>query len=496
MSHKIILPEDIKKKIVELYIDQNKSKEEVAKALNLTMHTLSKNLSILGIRKSSESIASLRKETNLEKYGVDNPSKLENVKAIIGEKNHLNKETRVAKQKDTKRALYGDPNYNNMEQNKLTKKLRYNGDGNYNNRDKYKESMMAEYGVDNGFKLPVVKNINKENIFVEKGYTNTFYEVFNDREKALALLKTGNLSYFDLAKLFNAPYYVVQMWATRLDVKDYIKHTFEGKSTYENEIVELLQSFGVNNIIRNSKNYLDGQEIDIYLPDYKIGIEFNGTFWHSDLYKENDYHFKKSKLAESKGIRLIHIYEYEWLDADKKKKICSLLRIALGKAERIIYARNCSIKKITDKEASILNNANHLQNHRKAHITYGLFYKDELVQLMSFSKNKKYEWEIIRGCPASNNIVVGGVSKLFKHFVKEYNPKEIFSYCDFNKFDGHGYEQLGMHFIGYTGPDMKYIIKGKVVNRQPSKYKELKSQVEARIYGAGSKKYLWRRNEI
>ena len=111
---------------------------------------------------------------------------------------------------------------------------------------------------------------------------------------------------------------------------------------------------------------------------------------------------------------------------------------------------------------------------------------------MSFSKHKKYQWEIIRGCPGSNNIVVGGVSKLFTHFVRENNPEQVFSYCDFNKFDGKGYEALGMEFIGYTGPDMKWLMKdGAVVGRNPVKHKEYSENAKAKIWGSGSKKYLW-----
>ena len=118
---------------------------------------------------------------------------------------------------------------------------------------------------------------------------------------------------------------------------------------------------------------------------------------------------------------------------------------------------------------------------------------------MSFSKTKynknlknDNDWEIIRGCPGSNNIVVGGVSKLFKHFIKEHNPDKIFSYCDFNKFDGKGYEAIGMKFIGYTGPDLSYILDDySVVKRNPSRYKEYKEKAIGKLYGAGSKKYLW-----
>lgn len=114
---------------------------------------------------------------------------------------------------------------------------------------------------------------------------------------------------------------------------------------------------------------------------------------------------------------------------------------------------------------------------------------------MSFSHHKKYNWEIIRGCPGSNNVVVGGVSKLFKHFIKINNPEHVFSYADFNKFDGNGYLALGMQFIGYSGPDLRWVIDGKVVPRCPSRHKEYKEAADAIIWGAGSKKFLWTKSE-
>ena len=178
-------------------------------------------------------------------------------------------------------------------------------------------------------------------------------------------------------------------------------------------------------------------------------------------------------------------------------KLKTLLKIATGNVETKIYARQCEIKQISNQQAKILNKANHLQGHRNAQVTYGLFYKNELVQLMSFSKakyNKNLKtdnsWEIIRGCPGANNIVIGGVSKLLKHFIADYKPEEVFSYCDFNKFDGRSYEKAGMEFIGYTGPDLKYLLPdGEVINRNPKKYKEFKGRQIYKLWGAGSLKY-------
>ena len=91
---------------------------------------------------------------------------------------------------------------------------------------------------------------------------------------------------------------------------------------------------------------------------------------------------------------------------------------------------------------------NHIQGYKKASIKLGLFYNNKLVQIASFGKvnnrgkaamtNKEYDYEWVRGCPASLNYVIGGTSKLFKYFVKHYNPKTVLCYADWNLFNGKG----------------------------------------------------------
>lgn len=506
MSRKIQLEDNIASKIKELYLEENKTKEEVSKLLNITMHTLSKYFKTYDIKKSKESIKEKRKQTCLDKYGTDNASKSpiikQKIKQVNQERYGANAFTATKEGKEkiltTKEHKYGSANYNNIEKNRETKLLRY-GDPYFSNRKKYIETMNKCYGVDNSFQLKKTLNTNLENLILAKNYNPDFLKYISDRDASIEFLKDKNYSYFDLAKRFNARYYIIQNWVKRLKLEDYIDYKFKGKSHYEDEITSFIKKdLNISNVVLNSK-ILNGQEIDIYLPDYKLGVEFNGTYWHSDLFKEKNYHFNKSKLAESLGIRLIHIYQYEWDDFKIQQKIKQLLRIACGQVRDKIYARKCEIKIITNKEAKPFNELTHLQGHRNAQVTYGLFYKGELVQLMSFSKvryNKNTiegsnNWEIIRGCPGSNNIVIGGVSRLFSHFIKDYNPDNVFSYCDFNKFNGKSYEELGMKFVGYTGYDLKYIICGKVYNRQHRNYKNIKDKIDARIYGSGSKKYLW-----
>ena len=466
----------------------NHSKVETAEHFGLNISSLSILIKHFDIRKDKSLIVERRKRTCLEKYGVDVASKSEAVKKKISKNQNPN----PSKAMRTKLERYGDPNYNNIFKNAKTKLEKY-GDPTYNNREKCKQTCLYRYGVENPYQIDKVKDTIIDKMFDKKDYSEIFRPLVSDRDKSIEFLFNKDYTYKELADLFNCPYYTVQNWVYRLDLKDYVKYSFDGRSSFEDDIIDFLDNIGIINIVKNYK--LDnGQEIDIFIPDHNIGIECNGDYWHSDLYKTKKYHQDKSLFCQSHGIRLIHIFEYEWYDCSVRPKIESLISISVGKVKKRIYARNCCIKEITNKEAKLLNDSVHLQNHRDAKITYGLFYKDELVQLMSFSKHKTYEWEIIRGCPGSNNIVVGGVDKLFKHFIKENNPSSIFSYCDFNKFDGRSYEKIGMTFIGYTQPDLKYKMKdGTVVNRNPNKYKEHNENCECRIYGAGSKKYVWNR---
>lgn len=334
------------------------------------------------------------------------------------------------------------------------------------------KSCMEKYGA----KTPSASHLSEEtrNILNNKDLFEKFLE------------ENGKMSITQAAKKLGCSGFTIRKKAELLGIKDVVKRFIQRE---EFEVGYFLDSIGV--AYEKNRTILAPLEIDFYCPDYKIGIEFNGTYWHSSVFKDKNYHFDKSKEAEKLGIRLIHIYEHEWDDERIRPIIESMLKIAFGKIDSRIYARNCEIREISNAEARPFNNANHLQGHRNAQVTYGLFYNGNLVQLMSFSKHKKYEWEIIRGCPGSNNIVIGGVSRLFKHFIKEHDPNQVFSYADFNKFDGSGYLNLGMEFIGYSGPDMSWIIDGYVVHRQPSKHKEFSASAEAKLWGAGSKKFLW-----
>lgn len=496
----------------------------------------------------NEEIKQKIKEQNLEKYGVGNPAQREDIKERLKEIAQSRDYTeRTRKTKQTLLGRYGDKNYVNVEKCKQTK-LEKHGDPGYNNIQKIKSTCIERYGKQyyaqtEEFKTFLKKHSQEKwgtNSFLstkefksksnktmlerygitsytqteqyrqkikklreqklqqeqvtkdfQQEYTQQLRDVLYNKENSIQLLKRLNYpTRYDLMHYFQCSYGVVQTWINRLNLNEYVKS--ESTNHYERELLEQLKEFE----FKLHQRVLNGKEIDLYSEKFKVGIEFNGNYWHSNLHKDKKYHEEKSKLAQSMGIRLIHIYEYEWNDGRVRPILLSLISIACGKVPSKIYARNCEIREITNKEAKPFNNKNHLQGHRNAQITYGLFYHNKLVQLMSFSKHKKYGWEIIRGCPGSNNIVIGGVGKLFKHFLDEINPEQVFSYCDFNKFDGRSYEAIGMRFISYTGPDKTWIINGQAVKRNAAKYKQYKETAEAIIWGAGSKKYLWQKQNL
>lgn len=423
-------------------------------------------------RETTERLGKARQKRNLEQaYGVTNVFQLDAVKA---------------KSRATKLEKYGDAAFTNREAAHATCKARYGSDN-------FLGSAAAKSNAvyDKSFE------VRQANILAQLAAADDkqlYLSCYNDRDAAIKLIQSlKHNTVNDLAQALGISHNAAYIFAKRLELFDFLDLSTTNSSFYESEIVDFI---GKSLCVTQARDIIPPYEIDIYVPTKKLGIEFNGTYWHSSLYKDKNYHFMKSKLAEAAGVRLIHIYEYEWADPELQRKLKLLLNIALGRISNRIYARQCDVRQISNKEARPFNEATHLQGHRNAQVTYGLFYGGSLVQLMSFSKTKynknlaDNEWEIIRGCPGSNNIVVGGVSKLLSHFIRDYAPAAIFSYCDFNKFDGKSYLAAGMQFVGYTGPDMKWLMQdGEVVNRRPQKHEELKSAAKAQIFGAGSKKF-------
>jgi len=252
----------------------------------------------------------------------------------------------------------------------------------------------------------------------------------------------------------------------------------------ENEVKEYIKSLNFS-IIENNRTLISPFELDIYIPSKKIAIEYDGLYWHSELYKDKNYHLNKTELAKSKGVKLIHIFEDEWLN--KKNIVKSRLKNILGLTETKIYGRKCEIKEISIKISKDFFNNNHLQGYANSSIKIGLYYNNNLISMMLFSKPRlgiggKYNgYELTRFCNKLDTTVVGGASKLLKYFIKKYNPNKIISYADIRWSNGELYNTIGFNKIRINKPNYWYIVDKNRKHRfgfRKSKLKKMGYDVE------------------
>jgi hypothetical protein len=278
-------------------------------------------------------------------------------------------------------------------------------------------------------------------------------------------------------------------------------------------LVEELNGKTVN---RNNRTVLDGKELDFYIPELNFAIEYNGLYWHREGPKvSKNYHLEKTIKCEEKGIRLIHIFETEWLH--KQNIVKSILRQSLGGQVAKIHGRECEIKSVPRSEKKKFLEQCHIQGDDKSSVAYGLYYKGNLVSLMTFCKSrfdKKVEWEISRFCNALNTKIHGGASKLFSIFLEDYKPSTVVSYSDRRYFRGEVYKALGMQFIKntsqgyhYISPDYKTLFnrqmfqKNKLANKLEkfdpalSEWENMKLNGFDRIWDCGHSKWVWTKSD-
>lgn len=310
-----------------------------------------------------------------------------------------------------------------------------------------------------------------------------------------------------------------QLGTNHLDLRQGCPKCGVVESKGEYEIYQYLCNLiGEDKVQRRCKGILDGNyELDIYVPSENFAIEYNGLYWHSEIAKYKNYHLRKTDECNSKGIRLFHIFEDEWLE--KSEIIKSMLSNIFGKTEHKIYARKCEIKEISTNDAKSFLNENHLQGYCVSKYRLGLFFNNELISVMTFGKSRHFvghnedKMELLRFANKININVIGGASKLFSHFIKKYNPKEIISYADRRWSKGNLYTKLGFELDKVTPQNYFYIPYNglKRINRFSlrknilvEKYGCPKDMTEKefckrngyyRVYDCGNLKFIWKNKE-
>ena len=359
------------------------------------------------------------KKTNLNRYGVENPFQSEIIKDKI---------------KDTNLNKYGVEYYSQTDE--FNKKV--------------KNTSLERYGVDN-----YTKSIEYGWLFTEIRNDINFLEYINN---SISLFKCNEGHNFELKS--DNYYHRVK---NNIPLCTVCNPIGDLKSIKEKNLLEFIRYNYNGEVI---SGYRDGLEIDIYLPELNIGFEFNGLYYHSEKFKEKNYHLDKTNYFKERGIRIIHIWEDDW---DYKQGIIkSQILNLLGKSEKV-YARQCFVKELTTVTDFL--NANHTQGVDKSVIKLGLFFNNELVSVMTFNKlegRKKMKdgYNLSRFCNRIGYNVVGGASKLLKFFLNKYHVLRIISYADKDWSVGSLYHRLSFKNINESKPDYKYLVNGKRKHKQ------------------------------
>lgn len=312
-------------------------------------------------------------------------------------------------------------------------------------------------------------------------------ELLSKIEYAIAefITQTGQQPFAsDIAEILGITDVTVTKYAKEFDFLDKLNKHFGSKAERDiyNFITELIPD---ETILLHDKTILQGKELDIYIPSRKLAIEFNGTYWHcTEQIHDKFYHQHKTIECAKQGIRLIHIFEYEWQDLEKQLRLQNFIKGLLDSNKHRINGRDTTIKEIGASEARAFINKYHLQGNIHSKIRLGCFYNDELVGVMTLGSsrfNNNYQYEIHRLCWKSDVQVIGGSEKLFKYFLNNYNPDSVISYCDISKFTGNVYFKLGMKSIQpnpISEPNYVWIstLNNNVVKRYESQKHKLISQ--------------------
>ena len=373
------------------------------------------------------------KRINLLLYGVENVSQLEDVRKNVSEKNKANSEEREIKRNKTNMERYGTCDFINS--------------------DKAKQTIINNYGN--------IKNYNIEMGKKKKERFNTKFEKF---------CKENDCSVFAQVFDFNRHAYKLTVEVAEInDIKfieymntRFIKNSDVIKLNYllnnltcshtsigEKQIVDFVKSLGVETI-ENDRKIIYPKELDIYIPSKKVAIEFDGLYFHSTaLQKDKNYHLNKTIACEEKGIRLIHIFEDEWLN--RRQIIESIIKSSLGIYDRQIYADDCDIKSISKNEFDDFCNKNSMKIYNSSE-NLGLFYKNELVQVIGFSNLEFNENELNCIVRKLNVEIINGFTKLINYY-----GKNCISYVDRRLFNINEYKKIGFEFIKESEPNYFYI---------------------------------------
>ena len=325
-------------------------------------------------------------------------------------------------------------------------------------KEKYKQNSLKKWGYEHWMKVDSVvkKNIESKKIsfqsyanqiIKERGYT--LFSDYNNAHNKITLVCPDCTGIFDVITW--------NYFQQGGGICPTCNPKYAGSSVQENVLSKYISTLTTHEIIRGSRKIIPPYQLDIFIPELKLAVEYCGLYFHSTRCDNNDNptipkdrHIKKLDMCLEKGIRLITIFEDEWILKQDivKERLKYILKKSDGKK---IRASKCDIKIVKSKEKNIFLEKYHIQGKDNSVLNIGLYYENQLVSIMTFthgspSKGQKHKnlkvWELNRFCTSFDYIVYGSAQKLLKFFQANYDWDQVFSYADRRWSLGTLYEKL------------------------------------------------------
>jgi len=389
------------------------------------------------------------KQTNINKYGVENPFSSDEVKKQI-KKTNLDKygteyTTLVDKVK---------------EKSKITVLKKYNVTHFSKTKEfkiKFKTTTINNFGVDNPLKSKIIKEKRKKNCdsklylrFIAKGY-----EIikFNYTDNTLTIKHPDGHIFIENRS------FLINRFNTNTELSTVLLPKYASKG--EESLYEYIFSLLGDNVLRNKRKILNGLELDIYINPNNLALEYNGLYWHSNIYKDKNYHIQKLEQCNKLGIELIQIFEDEW---EYKRDIMKNIINNKLEINNRINSNDCLLCEIDIESSNKFIQENYIFSTFNDNVRFGLIHNNELVSVMLFKKNYDNS-ELLCFCEKLNTHIVGGSEKILKHFIHLYKPKIITTFVDRRFSQGSIYESLGFLFIENTEPNYYYFAPNELIRQ-------------------------------
>ena len=293
-------------------------------------------------------------------------------------------------------------------------------------------------------------------------------ELLNNRAAMLSFIRASKSKQLkEIAKSLDLSY-------------DFLKGKLEELGLIEHVVLVCSPEKELQNGLPNfykTRKVIPPYEIDFYNDALKLGIEFNGTYWHSSEFKSIGEHQEKCRMAWQNGIKLYHIFEHEWTERNKPIIISHIRRLG-HRLRKIDGGEVASI----DRNTAVKFLYENTLEYRDFDLAYGYF-KDDLRAVLTIQGK-----EITNYVENLNYEVVDGLRMLFSFVNNMYEVNTV--YADFGKYV-YDFRSVGFKVAEITEPKCHWFKSKVLTDQEVEFYKATGMKGFKKFYDCGQLRFTF-----